>query len=154
MSGPSEEIRNGSGLGEMVLGGVVMGAGVLVGANTINHIIDGPLQMSSTSGGASGSGASGPTRTQPSMAPDPARKPRGTPEAATDWGKVKQNESAEIMSQAGYDVEYQPKITADELKLNPSLNPKANPDFRIEGKIFDGLATSSSRALNVYTKRP
>ena len=74
------------------------------------------------------------------------------PEAATDWGKIKQNESAELLSQAGYDVEYQPRITADDLKNNPSLKPDKKPDYRIEGKIFDCLATNTPRALNIHTK--
>ena len=95
-------------------------------------------------------------RTEPSLSPDPTRKPKGVPEkpdpdASPEGirGIERQNESAELLAKAGYDVEYQPKLTPEDLK---EIRPTANPDYRIEGKIFDCLATKASRALNIHTK--
>jgi hypothetical protein len=45
------------------------------------------------------------------------------------------------MAQAGYDIEQNP--------LSP--NPPKKPDYRIEGKIFDNYAPTSSNVRNIWS---
>ncbi|RZK44462.1 MAG: hypothetical protein EOO61_03730 [Hymenobacter sp.] len=54
---------------------------------------------------------------------------------------MRENESADILAQAGYDVEQNP--------LSP--NPPKKPDYRIEGKIFDNYAPTSSSPRNIWS---
>jgi hypothetical protein len=72
-----------------------------------------------------------PSRTQPSMSPDPSRLPSGTPPTVTGspdtrQGLTRQNEAAEVLARKGYNVEH--------LAETPSVT---SPDLRIEGEIFD-----------------
>ncbi|GAA2647948.1 CdiA C-terminal domain-containing protein [Paractinoplanes durhamensis] len=78
--------------------------------------------------------------TSPSGKPDPGRKPRGErtdahPTRKKDRGLRRENESADILSQHGYDVEQNPPRNA---------NGK-DPDYRIEGEYFDNYAPSSAK---------
>jgi hypothetical protein len=49
--------------------------------------------------------------------------------------------SGEVMARAGYDVEYLPQRRGNE------LNPQ--PDYRIEGRVFDCKAPTTPRARNI-----
>lgn len=134
----------GAGVATAVLGAVVTTHGVAVGVNTINNIINEPMrsQNSNPTNGSSNT----PSRTEPSLAPDSTRTPRGTPErinpaddAPTTRGKTRQNEAAETLSRQGYDVEQ---------GLPTQPNGK-RPDYRIEGELFDSYAPSTSNARNI-----
>jgi uncharacterized protein YukE len=83
----------------------------------------------------SGSGGRGSGRTTPSGKPDPTRKPRGDrtkthPTRIKDQAKRRENESADILAQTGFDVEQNP----------PTNQYGKNPDYRIEGEYFDCYA--------------
>lgn len=62
---------------------------------------------------------------------------------------TRQNESAVTLKNAGYKVEQGPTITAEDLQQNPGLKPTKNPDYRIEGEIFDAYSPSTSNARNI-----
>lgn len=68
-------------------------------------------------------------------------KPTGTEETATGHGGDKnraierQNEAARVLAWAGYRVENSPKIETDD-----QLDKAKDPDYRIEGRIFDCYA--------------
>lgn len=64
----------------------------------------------------------------------------------------RQNETAERFAAEGYDVEYSPTITADDLVMDPGLAQKKNPDLRIEGKIFDVYAPRTSNPFNILDR--
>lgn len=51
---------------------------------------------------------------------------------------TRENESATTLSRAGYDVEQ-----------NPDVPGPKNPDYRIEGKVFDNYAPTSDKARNI-----
>ena len=100
-------------------------------------------------GGSSGSGdppaGSTDRYTRPSRSPDPNASPRGRPtsprpgdDRATVDGLARENESARTLARAGYDVEQ-----------NPQVPGTKNPDYRIEGKIFDNYAPRGDRARNI-----
>lgn len=87
-------------------------------------------------------------RTLPSRLPNIAALPRGVrakidprDELAKQQALMRENESADILAQAGYDVEQNP--------LSP--NPPKKPDYRIEGKIFDNYAPTSSSPRNIWS---
>lgn len=50
-----------------------------------------------------------------------------------------ENQSAEILSENGYNVEQNPKI--DSIK---------NPDYKINGEVFDNIAPTSPSVRNIY----
>lgn len=82
--------------------------------------------------------------TTPSGKPDPGRKPRGPrtdahPTRKLDRPLRRENESADTLSQHGYDVEQNPPTTP---------NGK-NPDYKIEGEYFDNYAPSSKNLDNI-----
>lgn len=93
--------------------------------------------------------AASPSRTTPSHAPDPTRRPTGTPEripgsadAETIRGITRQNETADTLAQAGYEVEHRPRIAGSDKQ----------PDYRIEGEIFDCTAPArDTSARSVWT---
>jgi hypothetical protein len=74
------------------------------------------------------------SRTRPSRAPDPTAKPGGR-RAKVEGNATKQqsirreNEAADHAAKAGYEVEQQPNVPGTK-----------NPDYRIEGKVFDGYS--------------
>ncbi|WP_068279916.1 hypothetical protein [Aldersonia kunmingensis] len=83
--------------------------------------------------------------TQPSQAADPAAKPSGTPETIrpqdddeTTRGKARENEAADVLARGGYEVEHGPKVAGDK-----------NPDYRIEGEIFDAYSPSTDNVRNI-----
>jgi Contact-dependent growth inhibition CdiA C-terminal domain len=51
-----------------------------------------------------------------------------------------ENESADILSKHGYQVEQNPKVPG-----------RKNPDFRIEGEIFDNYAPTTSSPRSIWT---
>lgn len=53
----------------------------------------------------------------------------------------RENESAKILSQSGFYVEQ-----------NPSIAGRKNPDYRINGEIFDHYAPKSSSVRNIWTE--
>ena len=68
----------------------------------------------------------------------PGGSPRGRPArikpndaAATRRALTRQNEAAEILARAGYEVEQNP----------PPLPNGKEPDYRVEGEYFEGLCT-------------
>jgi len=75
-----------------------------------------------------------PSRTQPRRAPNPDAQPRGR-RAKVEGDAVKkqsirrENEAADHAARAGYDVEQ-----------NPSVPGTKDPDYRIEGRVFDGYS--------------
>lgn len=72
-------------------------------------------------------------RTKPSKSKNPFAKPKGIvtkmPKIADDATRISlelENEAAEILAKNGFDIEQ-----------NPFVSGVKNPDYRIEGKIFD-----------------
>ena len=55
-------------------------------------------------------------------------------------GLQRENESADILAKDGYDVEQNPKVPGDK-----------NPDYRVEGQIFDCYSPTSDSARNIAT---
>lgn len=91
----------------------------------------------------SGGGATGPSRT-----PDPNAEPGGTrtkidpkEDADTKRSLQRENESATTLARAGYDVEQ-----------NPAVPGAKNPDYRIEGRIFDNIAPSTGSPRNIHSR--
>jgi hypothetical protein len=107
-----------------------------------------------------------PSRTQPSLQPDATRKPNGVPEKGPkdpqNPAQIRQlediklqNESAEVLSRAGYNVEFRHNspITLSEVKSNPKLKEGKQPDYNIEGRVFDHLvAREGTSARNIITR--
>ncbi|KOX17790.1 hypothetical protein ADK67_37745 [Saccharothrix sp. NRRL B-16348] len=91
----------------------------------------------------SGGGPTGPSRT-----PDPNAEPGGTrtkidpkEDADTKRSLQRENESATTLARAGYDVEQ-----------NPTVPGAKNPDYRIEGRIFDNIAPSTGSPRNIHSR--
>lgn len=85
-----------------------------------------------------------PPRTGPSRAPDPNATPRGPrtdahPTRKKDRPLRRENESADVMSRNGYDVEQNP----------PGRPNGKNPDYKIEGEYFDCYNPTSSNVDQV-----
>jgi hypothetical protein len=85
--------------------------------------------------------------TYPSGPPDPSAVPRGRParinpedDVDTKRGRRRENEGALRIAQLGYDIEQTPVVPG----------PK-NPDYRIEGRIFDAHAPATARARNIWS---
>jgi len=82
--------------------------------------------------------------TNPSKKPHPENEPRGDRKAPHPNQKNKnilvalelENDAADTLAQAGYDIE--------QLEEDQKVQGKKNPDYRIEGEIFDGYAPKSS----------
>ena len=79
----------------------------------------------------------GKFKTLPSKLPDPSALPSGTKtvisdglDDATRASLILENESADILAKKGYNIEQNPKIS----------NTNKNPDYKIEGEIFDCYA--------------
>lgn len=53
----------------------------------------------------------------------------------------RENESAVILSQNGYNVEQ-----------NPSVPGNKNPDFKINGDVFDNIAPTTGNVRNIYDR--
>jgi hypothetical protein len=87
------------------------------------------------------------TRTKPSGRPDPHAAPGGrkttispNDDAATIRSLRRENESADLLARNGYKVEQNPIV--------PGLK---NPDYKIEGRIFDNYAPSTSNSRNIWS---
>ncbi|HZM84681.1 MAG TPA: hypothetical protein VFC19_53855 [Candidatus Limnocylindrales bacterium] len=85
-----------------------------------------------------------PSRTPPSRTPNPHATPRGTrtpahPTKKNDRALRRENESADVLSRHGYDVEQNP---------GPRWNGK-KPDYKIEGRYFDSYAPSTKDIDNI-----
>ncbi|WP_329456341.1 WXG100-like domain-containing protein [Streptomyces sp. NBC_01497] len=109
----------------------------------VDEALDRELTETETREPAEG-GADGDT-TQPSNEPDPDAKPSGRrtstspkDDAETLRALGRENESADILSREGYDVEQ-----------NPDVPGAKNPDYRVEGEVFDNYAPSGSNARNI-----
>jgi hypothetical protein len=92
---------------------------------------------------------SGPPKlTRPSAEPDPRSSPTGKravpAPAEQDQANIRaleqENESADILSKHGYQVEQNPKVPG-----------RKNPDFRIEGAVFDNYAPTTSSPRSIWT---
>ncbi len=84
--------------------------------------------------------------TPPTRPPDPNAKPSGRPtrihgNADTRRSLQRENESANTLARSGYDVEQ-----------NPSVPGPKNPNYRINGKIFDNIAPTTGNARNIATR--
>lgn len=86
--------------------------------------------------------------TAPSGRPNPNAKPTGRPkaippkaDAATKRALRLENEAAVTLARAGFTIE----------QLPDSKKQQKNPDFRIEGRIFDCYAPTSSNVRNLWS---
>jgi contact-dependent growth inhibition (CDI) system CdiA-like toxin len=91
-----------------------------------------------------GSGSPNPRRTTPSGRPDPTGRPRGKrtkahPTRTRDLAMRRENESADVLAQNGYDVEQNP----------PTNQHGKNPDYKIEGEYFDCYAPQGDSLDNI-----
>lgn len=131
------------------VGAVAISEGVLTLA-----LAPGALAMSASQqsggGGLSNSGTprgEAEARTHPSEAPDPSATPSGyRPRISPDDDKatlrslMRENESADLLARAGFKVEQRPQVAGTPRK----------PDFRIEGRVFDNYAPSTSNPRNIW----
>lgn len=83
--------------------------------------------------------------TLPSRQPDPGAVPGGRPtrigpknDDATRRSLLRENDAAQTLAQKGYVVEQ-----------NPVVPGKKNPDYRIEGRVFDALAPVTDNPRNI-----
>jgi hypothetical protein len=91
--------------------------------------------------------ADGPSVTRPALPSDPGRPPRGEPaviEGTPDRKRSiqRENESADLLAQRGYDVERNPP---------PKPNGK-EPDYRIQGDYWDCYAPTPTRSIDKIRK--
>lgn len=85
--------------------------------------------------------------TTPSLEPDPNAMPRGSKTKLNPNDKdpdniralTRENESADTLAKNGYDIEQ-----------NPTVEGPKNPDYRIEGKIFDNYAPSRDKPRSIW----
>jgi contact-dependent growth inhibition (CDI) system CdiA-like toxin len=103
-----------------------------------------PLPPTSPGGTSAGTGGAG-GQTGPSGQPGPGAVPGGRPtrigpnnDADTMRSLQRENESARALARNGYEVEQ-----------NPSVPGSKNPDYRIEGQIFDNYAPTTGNARNI-----
>ncbi|OXA72595.1 hypothetical protein B0A56_13720 [Flavobacterium columnare NBRC 100251 = ATCC 23463] len=63
---------------------------------------------------------------------------------ATKTSLIRENEAADILAKKGYDIEQNPNIS----------NTTKNPDYKIEGEIFDCYSpyNSSKSVRNIWTE--
>lgn len=90
--------------------------------------------------------------TKPSGKPDPNGQPGGkrTKIDPNDQDPDNQralrmeNEAADTLAKNGYDVEQNPPVGGPR-------NPDSNPDYRIEGEVFDCYSPSTGSTRNIWT---
>ena len=87
----------------------------------------------------------GGDHTQPSRDPDPNAEPGGRPtripgneSPENKLSLQRENESAATLARQGYDIEQ-----------NPTVPGNKNPDYHIEGQIFDNVAPTTDSARNI-----
>jgi hypothetical protein len=122
-----------------------------LGLSNIVHDAAGPDRVNMNSDGGGGGGDASPGRpghTLPERAPDPTAKAQGNPETIprkadpeTVRALTRQNEAADKLAQNGYDVEHAPDVPGSR-----------NPDYRINGKIFDCYSPSGGSARNIASE--
>lgn len=90
----------------------------------------------------------GGDHTEPSGKPDPNAEPEGHPtrirdqdDAETKRSLQRENESATTLAKAGYKVEQNPDVPGDK-----------NPDYKIEGEVFDNYAPKTANARNIASE--
>lgn len=102
-----------------------------------------------------------PSRTAPSLPPDPTRLPRGVatevsvnPKTTRERENARdielENNAAAVLARAGFDIERNPTLTEDDFARNPTLDSNRKPDYRVEGEVFDCYSPRGSRALNIF----
>ncbi|MEV6626653.1 hypothetical protein AB0M83_29290 [Amycolatopsis sp. NPDC051106] len=81
--------------------------------------------------------------TRPSGQPDPNARPGGTP-SDTSHGSVEnrenlriENDSATVLAKAGYRIDQNPPEVG--------VNGRSNPDYKMEGKLWDNYAPRDNR---------
>jgi hypothetical protein len=86
--------------------------------------------------------------TSPSGQAHPENKPHGRPETwnerdqdSTKRGRRLENEAATTLAQAGYEVEQQPSVPG-----------RKNPDYKIEGKVFDCTSPTAPSVRNIWSR--
>ncbi|MEV0193606.1 putative T7SS-secreted protein [Kitasatospora purpeofusca] len=134
----------------------VLSAGVIatglgmagVGASGIAEDAAGPNRVHMERDGGGGGGGSGGGETRPSRPVDPNAAPEGRPtnipkksDEATERSLRRENESAQILARNGYKVEQNPNLTTTE----------KNPDYRIEGDIWDCYSPSSAKPRSIHS---
>jgi hypothetical protein len=117
------------------------GAGIAYSVSDSNNRVN----LFSNDGGGGGA-ASEPDYTHPSNEPDPKATPRGTRTKLEGSGEMKrglgrENEAADTLAKAGYDVEQ-----------NPDVPGEKNPDYRVEGRIFDCYSPKTANLDTIYDK--
>ena len=95
-----------------------------------------------------------PSRTAPTGALDGTPggiRATNKPNAAADFkrGIARENEAADVLASKGYKVEQGP-VLSDADRIRDGIKPGKNPDYRIEGRIFDGYAPQTPTAAGVY----
>jgi hypothetical protein len=116
-----------------------------------------PLKTNSTAENKQGAFGAGDL-TKPSLDPSPTNLPGGRPKTSNPndipeniRADVRENESPITLAQNGYSVVHNP--TADDLaKIGFQMAGAKNPDYIIEGKVFDNLAPSTSNARNIASR--
>lgn len=90
----------------------------------------------------------GEGRISPSGAPDPNAAPGGRrtrigakQDASVKRSLQRENDSADILARAGYQVEQ-----------NPAVPGAKNPDYKIEGQVFDNYAPSKSNVRGIASE--
>lgn len=134
-----------------VAGGSILAA---MGGETLNRDSQGDDHVNVGGNGGDGSGgdwnpAAEPDPTVPSNEPDPNAEPSGRTtkinpnekDPANRLALQRENESAQTLAKQGYDVEQNPRVPGNK-----------NPDYRIEGKVFDNVAPTSDRARNIASR--
>jgi hypothetical protein len=122
-----------------------------LGLNNIVQDAAGPDRVNMNSDGRGGGGEeapNGPGHTLPERDPDPTAKPQGKPENIaknadneTVRAITRQNEAADKLAQHGYDVEHSPEVPGSR-----------NPDYKINGKVFDCYSPSGGNARNIASE--
>lgn len=93
-------------------------------------------------------GAAASSRAVPSGTPNPDAVPAGRVtainpknDADTIRALTRENESAETLAKNGYDVEQNPTVPGDK-----------NPDYKIEGNVFDNVAPVTKNVRNIWDR--
>jgi len=103
-------------------------------------------ENSTTGSGSPASRADGPTVS--SEAPNPTASPSGhrprispKDDQETIRSLMRENESADLLAKAGFKVEQRPQVSGTTRRS----------DFRIEGRVFDNYAPSTSNPRSIWT---
>jgi Contact-dependent growth inhibition CdiA C-terminal domain len=111
-------------------------------ADTLSKLGD---DEATAEGDAAGADPAGGGFTKPSGTPDPNATPGGRPtrirpqdDADTQRSLQRENESATSLARQGYDVEQNPSVPGDK-----------NPDYKIEGQVFDNYAPTTGNPRNI-----